>query len=138
MMATTKIYIFQFTPLREGRPGREVQQAGNQAISIHAPTRGATVSALASSCWVYRFQFTPLREGRLSSLGITTVAAIFQFTPLREGRLIQLCLRYLPAGISIHAPTRGATHGHPCFPAAEDHFNSRPYARGDQDANHGL
>ena len=53
---------FQFTPLREGR---RHQHAGrhHQAISIHAPPRGATASARFSQS-SFLFQFTPLREGR--------------------------------------------------------------------------
>ena len=34
--------IFQFTPLREGRPSRTGANPGAEAISIHAPPRGAT------------------------------------------------------------------------------------------------
>ena len=34
--------LFQFTPLREGRRAQMDGHAGNQVISIHAPPRGAT------------------------------------------------------------------------------------------------
>ena len=99
--------VFQFTPLREGRPCSCVLPCKERNfnsrpsargdivsprymrldyISIHAPPRGATVTVLFSSVgWL--FQFTPLREGRrnLSQEGSAWVA------------------------ISIHAPPRGAT-----------------------------
>ena len=54
----------------------------------------------------------------------------FQFTPLREGRLAGLCVAAL-AGISIHAPPRGATTFRPTARASSTYFNSRPSARGD-------
>ena len=100
--------IFQFTPLREGRPpllclgvrcscnfNSRPSARGDQrikryrllcGISIHAPPRGAT-------CEV----FLPLYK-----------YIIFQFTPLREGRPITAVL-FCFTRISIHAPPRGAT-----------------------------
>ena len=121
--------IFQFTPLREGRP---------------CPDKGPSFPAL--------FQFTPLREGRREQELHHVATLQFQFTPLREGR--QLCRdenerrKY----ISIHAPPRGATcaarrakspasfqftplregrqSSTTCLLAC-GYFNSRPSARGD-------
>ena len=82
---TGKALVFQFTPLREGRPQNEI---------CLRPVTG--------------FQFTPLREGRLTwskrantpryfnsrpsargdlySSGNSASTGSFQFTPLREGR----------------------------------------------------
>ena len=100
------------------------------AISIHAPPRGATHCCERMSTIVL-FQFTPLREGRHKSFlqsgesGTISIHApprgateydklrvlyhkIFQFTPLREGRRFG---------------NRSAN--------AFSHFNSRPSARGD-------
>ena len=99
--------VFQFTPLREGRP------------------KGFSNAEIAKL-----FQFTPLREGRLTERKTSIRATIFQFTPLREGRQLR-GEEYGWIYISIHAPPRGAT---PCpgrcrrFPR---YFNSRPSARGD-------
>ena len=77
-------YVFQFTPLREGRlhqeriplprlyfnsrPSARGDHAPRRhlpdgAISIHAPPRGATVLK-NRECSTRQFQFTPLREGR--------------------------------------------------------------------------
>ncbi len=55
--------LFQFTPLREGRP---------------IPGRNSAAPII--------FQFTPLREGRLKPVLLFDKLIQFQFTPLREGR----------------------------------------------------
>ena len=55
-------------------------------VSIHAPTRGATVS---------------------EKYGLIT--AVFQSTLPRGERHARAHLRHLPVLVSIHAPTRGAT-----------------------------
>ena len=62
-------------------------------ISIHAPTRGATVTMLPRLL-VARFQSTLPREERL-----------IRILPCRQGN-----------SISIHAPTRGATGQTPRMP----------------------
>ena len=77
-------------------------------ISIHAPPRGATSGSVISSVGMQKFQFTPLREGRRPNLLNDYCVDGFQFTPLREGR-------------RRHGVRR---HGN-------NHFNSRPSARGD-------
>ena len=98
--------IFQFTPLREGRPpptstrtttkyfnsrpsargdDKPLMARVFEPISIHAPPRGATVPSAARYCG-FTFQFTPLREGRRYMVKKGEHAALFQFTPLREGR----------------------------------------------------
>ena len=120
---------FQFTPLREGRQRGDgvIRLAYNfnsrpsargdhihprweffQAISIHAPPRGATSAADAGRN-ASSFQFTPLREGRPSSGG--------------SG--------FLRLRISIHAPPRGATPAPSSAGSLSSYFNSRPSARGD-------
>ena len=78
---------FQFTPLREGRPG----MFPYFSLSI-------------------LFQFTPLREGRPpETFEVPYAARQFQFTPLREGRLGEAQTVIEAQAISIHAPPRGAT-----------------------------
>ena len=55
--------VFQFTPLREGRPAVVKLNFEMYRISIHAPARGATWDGKGLvKCEA--FQFTPLREGR--------------------------------------------------------------------------
>ena len=146
-------YIFQFTPLREGRPTDQLK-AKQQEL----------------------FQFTPLREGRHARGSDGTVACVISIHApaggatqhFRENIRLQLISIHAPAGgatlffrcfvlysiiISIHAPAGGATlideqrvmlitifqftplregrHG----PADKKHstknFNSRPCGRGD-------
>ena len=147
-------YVFQFTPLREGR-----------RVGVNVPML----------CMI-EFQFTPLRGGRQSAgrtarrrrcyfnsrpsargdpppCLVARSSAIFQFTPLREGRPC-LPARPHPAApnfnsrpsargdispdlllkcllISIHAPPRGATRRPSSRRWCWMHFNSRPSARGD-------
>ena len=164
---------FQFTPLREGRQqnrrgsGRrsyfnsrpsargdvnEWKGKHSDAISIHAPPRGATRhSRIAAQSYI--FQFTPLREGRRIVRFCCEKLKEFQFTPLREGRLDEgkikppayyISIHAPPRGatvhgvcwgywnlISIHAPPRGATLWQSTVRHGTIYFNSRPSARGD-------
>ena len=125
-----KAFVFQFTPLREGR--RPLSVAGDDAtlisihapargatreyygfekeqeISIHAPARGATPGSI-SLIGDGGFQFTPLREGRPTFFAKLRLYYLFQFTPLREGRRRSTSFLVSPKDISIHAPARGAT-----------------------------
>ena len=79
--------MFQFTPLREGRP----------------------VASINSLRLAFQFQFTPLREGRQKYHKIPYNLLLFQFTPLREGRQGKPDYHLIPYSVSIHAPARGAT-----------------------------
>ena len=106
--------IFQFTPLREGRPlGQKALKTGS--ISIHAPPRGATQSctALAHS---HRISIhAPPRGATQPEAGLQVSRDYFnsrpsargdsyrrhyrgvdefQFTPLREGRRINMLFMY--------------------------------------------
>ena len=81
--------VFQFTPLREGRPhifsrwrvnahfNSRPSARGDSTyaalcalgyISIHAPPRGATKADMRQVLTPIIFQFTPLREGRQNQL----------------------------------------------------------------------
>ena len=145
-------WIFQFTPLREGRPDF-AKSDYRTYISIHAPPRGATNATRRGFLTPVLFQFTPLREGRPHFPSRTITRGVFQFTPLREGRRLVAINFAKPRRISIHAPPRGATRMKcaSCKPtlfqftplregrhACRRHcvlryhyFNSRPSARGD-------
>ena len=145
------ILTFQFTPLREGRPGWLLWFGfivGFQFTPLREGRRySPRISALRS-----RFQFTPLREGRReggradsqhhdfnsrpSARGDRCIVhregsgIVFQFTPLREGRRAD-DYQLSAAQISIHAPPRGATNlCNENIDWSKD-FNSRPSARGD-------
>ena len=84
---TARRNIFQFSPLREGRPRISSSSSGSISISILAPARGATGNfRCAVNAGV--FQFSPLREGRpIIFLVHDILQYLFQFSPLREGRL---------------------------------------------------
>ena len=79
-----------------------------KTISIHAPTRGATVKAHMVSV-TYRFQSTLPRGERPALIAIGVALYKFQSTlPRGERPELHKGERVLTA-ISIHAPTRGAT-----------------------------
>ena len=78
-------------------------------ISIHAPPRGATLTAEDVLSEIINFNSRPSARGDCSC-----------FT---AGNRI---------AISIHAPPRGATRAEPSLLFTPCHFNSRPSARGDK------
>ena len=81
-------FVFQFSPLREGRP--------------------MTPSALMRSC--RKFQFSPLREGRQVCKGALLCNSYFNSRPCERGDFSPFVApAQLP--ISILAPARGATSG---------------------------
>ena len=99
--------LFQFTPLREGRPSPDTTTGRDNHISIHAPPRGAT-GGFYHRHRRHDFNSRPSARGDAAARNCPDSSAGFQFTPLREGR------RATPA-------ERRTTHD----------FNSRPSARGD-------
>ena len=126
-------HLFQFTPLREGRPGHQPEAGLAGAYFNSRPCGRGDGCGNVGKGRDHEFQFTPLREGRPAAhisraiceyqisihapAGGATVPApvwitirkLFQFTPLREGR-------------------RVAYH----LSAASGYFNSRPCGRGDR------
>ena len=79
-----------------------------QTISIHAPTWGATFGAWCDVFFAYKFQSTHPRGVRRHCLAFS--ASTDYFNPRTHVGCDNLgCLDRLPAGISIHAPTWGAT-----------------------------
>ena len=142
---------FQFTPLREGRPSRTGANPGAEAISIHAPPRGAT-----RACWLAAdgadisihapprgateqnrresgrrsyFNSRPSARGDAFSRRGATYSQ-FQFTPLREGR--PLSRRFLLSEENFNSrPSARGDEREPADDGAGNYFNSRPSARGD-------
>ena len=129
MNATRRGFLFQFTPLREGRldirllrsrrcyfnsrpSARGDSSAERRAIcpciSIHAPPRGATRGCHQpqKSCI---FQFTPLREGRPRSVLRVHGGFDFNSRPSARGDWLNAEMDDEEIKISIHAPPRGAT-----------------------------
>ena len=102
--------LFQFTPLREGRPldSRAAHDAGY--FNSRPSARGDFV-APAQTITLDDFNSRPSARGDRQRV-FPRSSGRFQFTPLREGRR-----RYVHAvgdavHISIHAPPRGATWAH--------------------------
>ena len=79
-----------------------------QAISIHAPPRGAT-DMLTEYSSLYQFQFTPLREGRRGSNDMWRSAVHISIHAPPRGATRTVCFIASCPFISIHAPPRGAT-----------------------------
>ena len=103
-----RITHFNSRPSARGdRPSVQCRRTGR--ISIHAPPRGATLTAAVHAAIAALFQFTPLREGRLCARRKARKSSRFQFTPLREGRPPTFTPDAEKLRISIHAPPRGAT-----------------------------
>ena len=77
-------------------------------VSIHAPARGATFSNSANEPMML-FQSTRPRGARLRPKPPTTRWQPFQSTRPRGARLVVGNRQEWEAGVSIHAPARGAT-----------------------------
>ena len=78
-------HLFQFTPLREGRPSRNTFASCHILFQFTPLREGRPVRNLEEQIRQL-FQFTPLREGRPERAVVGFHLRQFQFTPLREGR----------------------------------------------------
>ena len=102
------VSMFQSTPPRGGRPGRDRRAVASAAVSIHAPAGGATPGLHGSRAQMRVSIHAPAR-------GATTrparersrVATLFQSTPPRGGRPISGRSHLVVRGVSIHAPAGG-------------------------------
>ena len=131
--STTKSKAFQFTPLREGRPGKDGHPAGFRHFNSRPSARGDGYMVKKGE-HAALFQFTPLREGRRADgLKKNSTCHTFQFTPLREGRR-QMYHNCQANGLFQFTPLREGRRGHPNKSQRFRHFNSRPSARGDAPA----
>ena len=82
-------WIFQFTPLREGRPptclnGKFLFMNFNSRPYARGDEKQAVKRPIGKL-----FQFTPLREGRRARHEEFCKSYKFQFTPLRERRRLR-------------------------------------------------
>ena len=100
------------------------------SISIHAPTKGATIN-MAHCGLIKRFQSTLLREERHLRLTMLPYYGLFQSTLLREEPPEETVEALAYLDISIHAPTRGATLSMNLSLYCNLHFNPRSYERSD-------
>ena len=92
---------FQSTPPRGGRPLRTLDSVRSLSISIHAPARGATSSALAVSCVSCYFNPRPREGGDWSSLSSTLFMTHFNPRPREGGDMSRPALS---SGISYFNP----------------------------------
>ena len=81
--------LFQFTPLREGRPPLPGRFAETANFNSRPSARGDSSDGIRGM--TKPFQFTPLREGRRGVISPLSSCVLFQFTPLREGRQQKIC-----------------------------------------------
>ena len=101
-----------------------------EEISIHAPTRGATV-ARSPIIKLKVFQSTLPREERPPGrTGNVDVSFISIHAPTR-GATFWIKHKGYNFYISIHAPTRGATLTSVPFESKNSHFNPRSHERSD-------
>ena len=101
-------------------------------ISIHAPTKGATVPIAYHFLFIYVFQSTlPRRERPISAIFEMSFDS-FQSTLPREERHYRLCNRPYGSKISIHAPARGATAEAIRIRGSGQYFNPRSRERSDK------
>ena len=103
----------------------------DKVISIHAPTRGATVVVLPLVLNVFLFQSTLPREERHPELEHRGDQKEFQSTLPREERRETKWQDEIVDSISIHAPTRGATQTVRGRHAQHVDFNPRSHERSD-------
>ena len=100
---------FQSTRPRGARPVTIARDGPIRLVSIHAPTRGATDQSRQADADT-RFQSTRPRGARHIANDINTVLNEFQSTRPRGARRGGIPARGGIRAVSIHAPTRGATH----------------------------
>ena len=128
--ATYQRDVFQFTPLREGRPSHACLMPSQILISIHAPPRGATLPPSSGTPASPYFNSRPSARGDGASSIVKALASYFNSRPSARGDGFPHHVR-CAGHISIHAPPRGATRHVSSFIPLHSDFNSRPSARGD-------
>ena len=120
---------FQFTPLREGRPAACSCVLFLLFISIHAPPRGATVGIRQQRVTVGISIHAPPR-GATRPSRYSRPERIFQFTPLREGRQL-MAFQTIVKRLFQFTPLREGRPWRVMSHSSASNFNSRPSARGD-------
>ena len=124
--------VFQFTPLREGRP------LVARFLCLRHPYFNSRPSARGDVPFCVLFSFILYFNSRPSARGDSAAGSPtahsgrqFQFTPLREGRPADSRrVQRLPFHFNSRPSARGDTAPQPTAGQQTD-FNSRPSARGD-------
>ena len=105
-----KLHIISIHAPTRGATVPTTQAVNASGISIHAPTRGATLMGDRQSNRDRISIHAPTRGATLTVAEIKALAERFQSTLLQEERLYNRHYNDTLETISIHAPTRGATH----------------------------
>ena len=149
--------LFQSTLPRGERQKQNCSYGANCRISIHAPTRGATVQGRTNTkqitafqstlprgerlnffrYWLFSWDFNPRSHEGSDAEGRTTgnTVDIFQSTLPRGERPSPGHMEITRGDISIHAPTRGATIALSVFSVPVRNFNPRSHEGSDADWN---
>ena len=85
-MAVTA-FVFQFTPLREGRHIPVSSARGRKDFNSRPYVRGDQL-LLSMLFRIMDFNSRPYVRGDQLGLLVVQLRQVFQFTPLREGRLV--------------------------------------------------
>ena len=104
-------FAFQSTRLHQARQfvGKLAPYSG--VISIHVPTRGATLSELLEVIIIVSIHAPTRGATRMRRYGFME-QTLFQSTRPHGARHHRSRGMHYHRGVSIHAPTRGATHRH--------------------------
>ena len=108
------------------------------AISIHAPTRGATESWITAWNLYWIFQSTLPQGERLNRCECVKDPQQFQSTLPQGERPAAVGKLDVEMGISIHAPTRGATGSRHQNVGSIHYFNPRSHKGSDRNGLHIL
>ena len=108
MLISSQFHIFQSTLPREERHIKPKDNRKKQKISIHAPTRGATVM-FDKINYTFKY-FNPRSHERSDRTEHRYFGCTHYFNPRSHERSdTKLAMIAINNDISIHAPTRGAT-----------------------------
>ena len=125
--------LFQFTPLREGRPGGRHARAAVRYFNSRPSARGDPAQ-LPNGCRSYFSIHAPPRGATSGRCAAHARPAVFNSRPSARGDA-GAALLASRGKFSIHAPPRGATVSHFYSFLLPSFFNSRPSARGDMGVN---
>ena len=123
--------LFQFTPLREGRPFFFAILLHRADYFNSRPSARGDLSGALFFVPPSYFNSRPSARGDKALFASAFVAHTFQFTPLREGRPPPESL-YI---VGTYFNSRPSARGDSLFaqsPDSQFYFNSRPSARGDK------
>ncbi len=128
---------FQSTRPRGARPLSLFAVPRPRVVSIHAPTRGATASAVPGRVWFVVSIHAPTRGATALCLVYYQRGEVSIHAPTRGATRLHNCGHDVDA-VSIHAPTRGATCRRGPNRRGGRGFNPRAHAGRDSAQTHVL